>query len=72
MKLKVDTVDKLKMWNEKYPTILYDRKYLKELLKYAFGMECLALSSVGGKPARNKNVQHAALDKIKLKFIAGK
>lgn len=62
----------LKNWDEKYPSVLYDSKYVKVLLKDVFGLECLAISSVGGTMARNQAVQHKALDPVKLDFIKGK
>lgn len=70
--LKRQTLEDLKDWNVAYPTILYDSKYVKKLLMDVFGLKCLVKSSVGGNMARNANVQHEALDKIKLKFVRGK
>lgn len=70
--LKSNTVEALKIWDMQYPTIIYDRKYLKELAKDVFGLECLAKSSVGGTPSRNVKKQHAPLNPTKLKFMRGK
>lgn len=42
------------------------------MLKDVFGSRGLAVSSVGGSPARNQVVQHDALHPIMLKFIRGK
>lgn len=70
--VKSKTVKILKEWNQRYPTILFDSKFLKELLKDIFGMKCLASSSVGGGRARNADVQHKPLDFIELRFIRGK
>lgn len=70
--LKSNTIEVLKMWDMQYPTIIYDRKYLKELAKDVFGLECLAKSSVGGTPSRNGKKQHAPLNPTKLKFMRGK
>lgn len=71
VKLLANTVEKLKEWNQKYPTVLYDSKYLKKLAIDVFGIECIRSSSVYGTPARNSNVQHNALDATKLNFIRG-
>lgn len=70
--LNENTVSLLKRWNAEYETVLYDSKFLKELLKDVFGLLCLSMSSVGGTPARNKDVKHDRLDQVKLKFIRGK
>lgn len=72
VQLKANTFLILKEWDQIYPDIFYDRRYLKEMLKDVFGIKCLAASSVGGTPARNKAVQHQALHPVKLKFIRGK
>lgn len=71
IKLNEDTMQTLKFWDERYPNILMDQKYLGRLAVEVFGMECLAISSVYGMPARNSNVQHAPLDEKKLKFVRG-
>lgn len=65
------TVNTLKDWNTKYPTVLYDTKFLKRLALDVFGSECLARSSVFGMQARNSILQHETLDSTKLNFIRG-
>lgn len=62
----------LKIWDERYPDILMDSKYVKTLMLDVFGKGCLAKSSAGGNRARNASVQHDALDAIKLEFVRGK
>lgn len=71
MKLKSRTLSAVKTWNDIYPTVLYDAKFLKKVAMDVFGRECLKNSSVLGQPARNSNVQHAALDATKLNFVRG-
>lgn len=71
VELSEDAMKTLKFWDERYPNILMDQKYLGKLALEVFGKECLAISSVYGTPARNVNAQHAPLDKEKLKFVEG-
>lgn len=71
MTLKSKTLNLLKSWNKKYPTVLYDAKYLKSLAMDVFGRECLENSSVYGTPARNSKIQHKALDATKVNFVRG-
>lgn len=65
------TVDTLKFWNARYPSIIYDSKFLKELATDVFGIECLSRSNVFGKRAWNSTSKHLALDELKLKFVEG-
>lgn len=69
--MKAATVATLKFWDQRYPDILMDSKYVKTLMLDVFGSECLAKSSVGGNWARNAPVKHDALDAIKLEFLRG-
>lgn len=69
--LYAETLRILQTWNKKYPTVLYDAKYLKKLAVDVFGEICLKKSSVFGFPARNATVQHEALDAAKLNFVRG-
>lgn len=66
--IRSETVNRLKFANIRYPTILYDSKYLCEIAKEVFGTDCLKQSLVLG---RNPKRAHAALDKTKLKFVRG-
>lgn len=71
MTLYAETLRALQSWNKKYPTILYDAKYLKKLAVDVFDEICLKKSSVFGFPARNGAVRHEALDAAKLDFVRG-
>lgn len=71
VQLNEDAINTLKFWDERYPNILMDQKYLGKLAVEVFGIDCLANSSVYGMPARNANVQHAPLGEKKLKFVQG-
>lgn len=72
VKLYAATVRILKEWNKKYPTAIYDSKYLKKLALDVFGKECLARSTVYGTTARSSNVQREPLNLAKLCFVRGK
>lgn len=69
--LQESTVGTLKFWNSRYPCVEYDRLFIKKLAEDVFGIDSLAKSSVNGTRARNANVRHEALDKIKLEFVRG-
>lgn len=71
VKLQSNTVNTLKKWNDLYPTILYDCKYLKRIAVDVFGILCLKMSSVFGTRARNSTAQHERLDVTKLSFVEG-
>lgn len=71
VELKAATVNTLKFWDQRYPDILMDSKYVKTLILDVFGKDCLAKSSVGGHWARNAPVKHDALNAIKLEFARG-
>lgn len=71
VELRAVTVDTLKGWDQRYPDILMDRKYVKTLMLDVFGKDCLAKSSAGGQQARNSPARHDALDEIKLEFVRG-
>lgn len=57
--------------NEKSPGKKWDSRFLMMLAKEVFGEECLSESSVFGGLAWNTNVRHAALNKVKLRFVQG-
>lgn len=69
--IRRDTLQTLKFWNERYPSIIFDGKFLKMLVVDVFGIECLAASSVFGGRVWNSQSQHVALEKAKLKFSQG-
>lgn len=71
MKLSHVAIKKLKLWNQRYPSNIYDGKYLKKLAVDIFGLECLSKSSALGSRSRSTGVQRLRLDTIKLKFIQG-
>lgn len=66
-----ETIQSLKLWNVKYPTVEYDYKYLKLLAYDTFGREALAVSSVGGSRAHNADVKHQPLNLEILEFVQG-
>lgn len=57
--------------NENCPGKKWDSKFLMMLAKEVFGEEHLSKSSVYGRLAWNSEVRHAALNKVKLKFVQG-
>lgn len=57
--------------NVESPGRNWDSKFLMMLAMDVFGEECLSESSVFGRLAWNSNVRHAALNKVKLKFVQG-
>lgn len=65
------TVDTAKLWNNRYKTNIYDSKFILMLALDIFGLDCLARSSVFGGRSWNSDIQHAALDKVKRKFLEG-
>lgn len=69
--LRRNTVEKLKELNVLYPTVICDRKFVKELLYDIFGFNVLRKSSFGGGIARNTGKAHQALNKHKLIFVEG-
>lgn len=71
IKLTNTTIETLKFWDERYPNVIIDSKYLKILAVDVFGLERLALSSVYGGRARNAQIQHEPLDGQKLQFVQG-
>lgn len=71
VKLTAKSLALLKDWDNKYPTIIYDSKYLKQLAMDIFGPDILAISSVFGNPSRSALVRHQALDPERLEFLLG-
>lgn len=67
--LRINIVKSLIFANSRYPTILYDSKYVKLLANEVFGIECLKKSTVIG---RNPNKGFSPLDPTKLRFVKGR
>lgn len=71
VRLLSGTVDKAKLWNNRYKSNIYDSKFIQLLAIDLFGRDSLARSSVFGGRSWNSNIQHAALDEVKIRFVQG-
>lgn len=65
MKLRSSTMQLLKEWNERYPTILFDCKFVRKSIIDVFGIERLAKPPVFGTRICEN------LDATKLNFVRG-
>lgn len=71
VKLRCETVETAKYWNQRYLCNIYDSTFVNLLAKDVFGLDLMATSSVFGGRTWNSKVQHAALDTVKVKFLRG-
>lgn len=69
MKLLSSTVEILKYWNQRYPKIVFDSKFVKRVALNVFGLECVTRSSA--LDTRQRNSTALPLDPTKLNFVRG-